>query len=291
MAVELWSGQTSLSTSVSGASPVSTATANIVAGPIAGYGGTTTTNGAYTIHTFTSSGTFYVNSAVANGVIEYLCVGGGGGGGSTYQGAMNGGWFGGGGGAGGYLTYFTSNVGFGNNFQGPPVYVNQGDSFTITVGAGGASVTNGGNSSITSSLYSITSFGGGAGGISGSGNSGGNGGSGGGGGTYVVNIDWSYGSKGYSIAQMPRQGFDGKSAAAGASGIGGGANQTNSITGNTYSVPGPAATGSPGIGANASPNTGNGGGGSSSPASSLGYGPYIGGSGGSGIVIIRYRTT
>ena len=62
-----------------------------------GIGGTITTFAGFTIHTFTSSGTFTPPIGV---VVEYLVVAGGGGGGSS-----NGsGWPGGGGGAGGYLT-------------------------------------------------------------------------------------------------------------------------------------------------------------------------------------------
>ena len=43
--------------------------------PFAASGGTTTTSGAYTIHTFTSSGTFTPNGI---GTVEYLIVAGGG---------------------------------------------------------------------------------------------------------------------------------------------------------------------------------------------------------------------
>ena len=56
--------------------------------PLSGSGGTKTTSGDYTIHTFTSPGTFSVASGEAN--ISYLVIGGGGSGGSL----------GGGGGAG-----------------------------------------------------------------------------------------------------------------------------------------------------------------------------------------------
>ena len=292
MAIELWSGQLATDSSISGATmPVSTGTANVVAGPVAAYGGTVTTSGDYKIHTFTGSGTFYVNSAVQNGVVEYLFVGGGGGGGGSSQGAMNGGSAGGGGGAGAYLEYFTSNVGFGQDFRGPPIYVNAGDSFAITIGAGGPSQTNGGNTTIVSTLYNFTIYGGGAGGrgtvtpVAGS-----NGGSGGGGGYGVVNVDNYYAAAGTSIAQFPKQGLIGNVGSAGIAGNGGGPNRTNSITGNTYAKGGYYGY-SLGNGASAGSNTGSGGDGSLSPTSSLGYGPFNGGNGGSGIVVFRYRTT
>ena len=45
-------------------------------------GGTKTTSGNYTIHTFTSSGSFVVNAG--SGEVEYVVVAGGGGGGGYY---------------------------------------------------------------------------------------------------------------------------------------------------------------------------------------------------------------
>ncbi len=45
-------------------------------------GGTKTTSGIYTIHTFTSPGNFIVTNAGGPAQVEYLIVGGGGGGGS-----------------------------------------------------------------------------------------------------------------------------------------------------------------------------------------------------------------
>ena len=66
-------------------------------------GGTKTTVGDYTLHTFTSPGNF-VTSADTNGNIQFLMVGGGGSGGNSYSGIS----FGGGGGGSGY--YDSSNV-------------------------------------------------------------------------------------------------------------------------------------------------------------------------------------
>ncbi|MEK7163529.1 MAG: glycine-rich domain-containing protein, partial [Patescibacteria group bacterium] len=80
-------------------------------------GGTITTSGAYTIHTFTGSGTF---TPLVAGNVESLVVAGGGGGGWTHAG---------GGGAGG-LVYNSS-------------FAVTAQAYTVTVGAGG----NGGASS------------------------------------------------------------------------------------------------------------------------------------------------
>jgi len=80
-------------------------------GGVSATGGAVTYAGGYTIHTFTSGGTFQVSSS---GDVEYLIVAGGGGGGFNYAG---------GGGAGGLLT-------------GTIVNLTPG-SYTVTVGAGG----------------------------------------------------------------------------------------------------------------------------------------------------------
>ena len=55
---------------------------------ISATGGTITTDGNYTVHTFTSSGTFTVTSGSGN--VEYLVVGGGGGGGTGSAGGGGG---------------------------------------------------------------------------------------------------------------------------------------------------------------------------------------------------------
>jgi len=79
-------------------------------------GGTVTTSGDYTIHSFTSSGTFTVNSAPADATVEYLVIAGGGSGShNTTEG---------GGGAGGYRTA----TGLAISAQ----------AYSITIGAGGA---------------------------------------------------------------------------------------------------------------------------------------------------------
>ena len=123
-------------------------------------GGTMTTSGGRTFHTFTTGGTFTLNVPV--GVVEVMLIGGGGGGGGTS----------GGGGGSGNMIIVTSTLSPG--------------SFTVTVGAGGAGGTNatnggaGGQSRFTGTGINIRALGGG-GGSTESVSAGGTGGSGGGG--------------------------------------------------------------------------------------------------------------
>ena len=248
-----------------------------------GIGGSKTIYGSYTIHTFTSSGTFNWTGTTTN--VSILVVGGGAGGGK------------GGGGAGG--------VNWSNSFNIPAGFYN------VTVGAGGATLNNGTNSSIDVPGKLIAwgggttvstnpgqpgGSGGGAGltgappltgglGVSGQGNKGGdtdhgapNYGAGGGGGCGAVGADTSAGGGGnggdgclYSIyngtalyyAGGGGGGAAGASATAGTGGKGGGSD---------------GEFGSGKTASNAVANTGGGGGGSDG----------TGGAGGSGIVIIRY---
>ena len=127
-----------------------------------GSGGSISYHGPFTIHTFTTSGTF---TPSFTGVVEVLVVAGGGGGGGWY--------YAGGGGAGGVL--YASSFG-----------VSQGTGITVTVGAGGAQQTGNsqaGNDGSVSSFGGLTALGGGGGGGGyASGPAGRNGGSGGGGG-------------------------------------------------------------------------------------------------------------
>ena len=53
-------------------------------------GGTITTSGAYTVHTFSTAGT-YTFTAVGAGPVEYLIVAGGGGGATRHAGGGGGG--------------------------------------------------------------------------------------------------------------------------------------------------------------------------------------------------------
>ena len=272
--------------------------------PFVATGGTKSTSGSKTIHTFTSPGTFSVTSG-SNTDLEYLVVGGGGGAG------------GGGGGAGGYRT--------GTGFS-----VSTG-SYPVTVGGGGNGGSGGpippGNTGSNSVFSTITAAGGGSGG--GAGGSGGNGGSGGGGGQ-----DAGSAGSGNTPPTSPPQGNNGgvtQRNGYGGAGGGGGAGQAgsnavtaspviarggaggngtaNSISGssvtyaggggggcntNTGPAPGPGAGGSGGGGTGAyqhntggtagTANTGGGGGGAE-------YDGPGGGNGGSGIVIVSYPTS
>jgi len=80
--------------------------------------------------------------------IEYLIVAGGGGGGSGRNNANNGNG-GGGGGAGGLLTNVQSDQSGGQNTAQPPMYIQTGDSYEVTVGSGGAN--GGGANTVTPS--------------------------------------------------------------------------------------------------------------------------------------------
>ena len=222
---------------------------------------------------------------------SYLVVAGGGGGGAGTSGVVEGG----GGGAGGYRTSTAS--------------LNPTLSYTVTVGAGGTSNTNG-----SDSIFSATtSTGGGAGGRNGT-TSGSTGGSGGGAGGVTA-----AGANGNTPSTSPSQGNNGGTgigipvyASAGGGGAGavggtavsapgaGGAGTANSITGSsvTYggggggtqggTTSGAGGAGGGGAGAtsgNGSPGTANLGGGGGA-GSSVGSG--AGGQGGSGVVIISY---
>ena len=246
----------------------------------------------YRVHIFAGSGTLTLTSG---GTIEYLVVAGGGSGGRV----NNSGNHAGGGGAGG-LFAGTTNV--------------DAQSYTITVGAGGAGRTTDGETGAkggSSSIGSLVVTTGGGGGTSyGGTTTDKNGGSGGGASA------WG-GGKGTGIAGPPRQGYDGGAddgangngaGGGGAGGIGGnsttgvggngGPGVTNSITGTATVYAGggggPGATtqgaGGSGIGGNGmqtgSGTTINGKDGTGSGGGGVGNGTS--GKGGDGIVIVRY---
>jgi len=256
---------------------------------ISATGGTETTDGDYTVNTFTSSGSFVVTGT---GTVEYLVVAGGGGGGAgNYGGA-------GGGGAGGFLTASDYEV--------------TTQSYTVTIGAGGAGATDNtvqGTAGGNSVFGTITAIGGGGGGSFNSG-SGGTGGSGGGQGT----------TSGTAGAGTAGQGYDGGDAGAAFGGGGGGGAGAAGIASADQNTAGDGGAGlsstildgstdwyAGGGGANAETDGGTGGigGGATAPggnadgvdatANTGGGGSgagrdYDGGNGGSGIVIIRYPT-
>ena len=263
-------------------------------GPFAATGGTVTTSGSYTIHTFTSSGTFQVTAGNKN--VESLVIAGGGGGGRDD---------GGGGGAGGYRNSTSGEASGGNSSAETALAVSVG-SYTVTIGAGGAGATSGngfyGVDSVFSTITSIkggygagTGTAGGAGGsaggsknttsiasgTSGQGSNGGGGsthGSGGGGAGEAGNIPTRNGGDGLSSsingsAVFRGGGGGGGQRVANADGYGGnGGGGRGAYYGSDNAAAGTA-------------NTGGGGGGGDGGSS-----PYYGKAGGSGIVIIRYLT-
>ena len=282
-------------------------------------GGTVTTNGLYTVHTFTSSGNAVVQG---DGTVEILCIAGAGGGASQHSG---------GGGAGGY-RYITG------------VAVST-QTYSIVVGGGGAgggaAASQMGVSGTPSSGLSYTSAGGGGGGTYPA-QTGLTGGSGGGGGT-----NYGAGGAGNTPSTTPAQGFAGGNAsthspsggagggggsaavgAAGTTSVGGvgGAGTLNNLDGNgyywagggggaghvtgttggaggigggggggNYNGAGGAAGGGPSINAGGAGGTGNpsggaGGANTGSGGGGSGANTTAAGNGGSGIVIIRYLT-
>ena len=257
-----------------------------VTGVTGATGGTITTDGNYTIHTFTSGGTF---TPLKAGDVDYLIVAGGGGGGHA-----NGGDDRGGGGGGGGLLTGTKTI--------------DSQSYSIVVGDGGTYTNNG----LNSIFDDLTAIGGGAGG-SGPQN-GASGGSGGGGGAYRSsgNFTGGSGTQGYAggtggtDSVTYRMGGGGGGAgevgdSAHDAPINGGDGIQSSISGlATYYAGGGAGGGSGGsggaggggncasaagsVGTNGQVNTGGGGGGSSSNTTTAG-------NGGSGVVIIRYLTS
>lgn len=236
-------------------------------------GNSVTSSGGYTIHTFTSSGTF-VNT-ISNLSVEYLVVAGGGGGGAKRGGA---------GGAGGMRTG-TLTLSTGNK--------------SVSIGGGGGRSGGGfsnGNSGSGSSFDSISCTGGGAGGCRGNGypggSGGGNGRSDGAGGTSGGPGTSGQGNPGGGHGSTHGgSGGGGKNGSGGGGGGGGGGSgQATSISGSsvTYAEGGQGGTvygaggSSAGPGQNRPANTGHGAdGGDDSPS-------YTGGAGGSGIVIVRY---
>jgi hypothetical protein len=284
----------------------------IVPSFIAATGGTITCCGDYKIHTFTGPGTFTVCSVgnpAGSTSVDYMVVAGGGGTGSR--------WHAGGGGAGGYREGFNP-----GSYTASPLATTalpvSAQSYPITVGGGGSGgpapgnnpAPNNGSNSIFSS---ITSTGGGKGGTYDE--VGADGGSGGGSG---ANPSSKAGGSGNTPPVSPPQGNNGgngePASGGGAGGGGGGATQagsptpsefvagdggdgaTTGISGTNTAYAGGGAgssgdsgtpgTGGTGGGGNSSSNgTTNTGGGGGAPSGSNDNGT----SGGSGIVIIRYK--
>ena len=287
-------------------------------------GGTETTCGDYKTHIFTGPGTFAVTN-IAPGpsgnpnVSDYLIVAGGGGGGGSYSG---------GGGAGGFRISNHPGSGIAAPVMSPLITATgvtlSVQNYTVAVGGGGAGGSPGGNG-VNSSALGLTAAGGGGGGSNQSGTAGATGGSGGGGRSSGAGntppVSPPQGNPGgTSPSGINAQGGGGGAAAAGGNGgppssiPGPGGNGSfiadafiKTACAPTYGTPGPVgstryfAGGGEG-GADAPPGTGAGGigGGGSAypgdPAPAKNGGTNMGGgagsdsaTGGSGIVMIRYK--
>jgi hypothetical protein len=257
-------------------------------------GGTITTTSVsgttYKVHTFTTSGTFEITQGTND--IEYLVIGGG----------RSGGGQSGGGGAGGYRTNVLGETSGGNSTAEAGLVLGIG-SYTATVG--------GANSASTFS--SITSATGGApGGFNASGNAGASGGGAGIPGGGVGNGGAGtpgQGSNGGSLGGNAGSGGGGGAGAVGQNGSGakagnGGNGLTSSITGTAITR---AGGGGGATGTNTSSNRGLGGAGGGGTGSNYSSGPaatsgdantggggggggfsLAAGSGGSGLIVIRY---
>ena len=264
-------------------------------------GGTITTVCTnFKVHTFTGPGTFCVSAAgnaCGSNTVDYLVVAGGGGGGDGAGSSTN---AGGGGGAGGYRespgtasgSYTVSPLGT-SPAAALPVAV---AGYPVTVGGGGATNTSGSNSVFTGTTTITSAAGGGGGSGSTSQTTGHTGGSGGG-----ANTNPGAGAAGNTPPVSPPQGNPGGSGlgctsgggggataaggdAAPGSGGSGGAGATSSING-TPTTRAAGGDGGPTTGPAGTPqadNSGNGG-----PRG--GHPGAAGGTGGSGIVIIRYK--
>lgn len=222
----------------------------------------------YKWSTITSSGAIKTLATSTN-IFWMLAVAGGGGGGASGSTGSSGHGVGSGG-AGGYVERTATELVAGT--------------YPVTIGSGGGTNTNGGNTSIGSAIAAI---GGGAGRL-GDGNNGGSGGGGGRSGGSGSPVSGGLGTSG--------QGYNGAGAGGSGSFVGGGGGSGGSAsTGSDVGGPGTpsiisgasatrAAGGSGNTSTNGGANTGDGGGGDSIGTA----GGTAGGSGGSGIAFIRF---
>jgi hypothetical protein len=266
----------------------------------------------------TSASTFNLNFILPITGLEYVVVAGGGSTGQTdaYSASSLGG-----GGAGGYRSSVSGESSGGGASAETPLTVNPGVTYSVIIGAGGAtaagtSYTVGSNSSISGAdITTIESIGGGAGGrrfsyVSSTGGSGGGDAAeyGNGAGAGTAGQGYGGGTGGFPLNQGMASGGGGGAGAAGANaansnGGNGGIGVQTSITGTpTYFAGGggggaasgsmnpggagggAAGWGGSGPGSSGTVNTGGGAGGGANGYS----GAYGGGNGGSGIVILRY---
>ena len=270
--------------------------------PVTATGGTITTDGDYTIHSFTSTsgGTFTTDTAQS---VDLLVVAGGGGGGA---------YCGGGGGAGGYISTIAHAI--------TPA------SYSVTVGAGGAAGTGSSSGAVglNSQFGAMTAAVGGGFGNGYLSGSPGNGGSGGGSTTSTTSTGTA--GQGYaggcgSEAASQDGGGGGGAGAVGGNGVAGGVSPgnlagnggvglSNSITGSAvfYAGGGGGGRGGSAISLTGQGEGGNGGGGRGSSGATAnaavagtantgggggagGHPTTSGAAGGSGIVILRRPTT
>ena len=277
-------------------------------------GGTITTSGDFKIHTFTSSGTFTVTApgtSDGSNTVDYLVIAGGAGGAESVAG--------GGGGAGGYRESFPNPA-----TGGTPITA---QAYPITVGGGGAANASGANSvfsSITSAGGGVGGgytangtaggSGGGGGGTDGNSSTSTTGGAGNtppvsppqgnsGGSTPTYPTGVLGGSGGGGIGSVGSNGPTGPGAGSG-SGAAGGNGTASSINASPVTRAGGGGGGNrgydgpssgAGAGGAAGPGGGGAGGGTNTNTANTGGGgggsAFItsGASGGSGIVIIRYK--
>jgi hypothetical protein len=256
-------------------------------------GGTITADGNYTYHTFTSTGTFTALERIRGA--EALVIAGGGGGSHA-----------GGGGAGGLRVV-------------PGLLLPAGNTYTVTVGSGGAGAGTTPTKGSDSVFSTITSEGGGVGKYLSGGTDGGNGGSGGGagsdsgasartggvatsgqgnnGGNYTPTGNAGGGGGGAGAVGTANSSSTGGSGGVGSASYSawGYATSTGQNVGNTYyyagggGAGGTTAGGSAGSGGGGAGSTGTGTAGTANTGGGGGGGwGTLGATGGSGVVIIRY---
>lgn len=286
-------------------------------------GGSVTTSGNYTYHTFTTSGDFEALATLNS--VEYIVLAGGGGGGGSLNGGLSGG---GGGGGGGLVSSFTGYSSGSASAAASAVTVNAGTA-TVTVGGGGSrgnaspnsgADMNGNNGSDSSFGSFATAIGGGFGGawnLQRNGNPGGSGGGSsmsgntggagttaqgqsggnsnnqnvgaGGGGTYVAGQDGATNDAGDG-GSGTHNALDERGWGAGGGGGAGSSGRAPGVGGGSSGNDNATYAGNGGnqntAATNGTANYGGGGGGGHSVNNNVGY---AAGSGGSGRVVIRYE--
>lgn len=236
-------------------------------------GGTKTTDGNYSVHTFTSSGTFTVTANPNNESFDILCIGGGAGGNAGYD--------------------FTNPPGFarpGNGGGGGGVMFDvrklSATSYTVTVGAAGTGGNSGNSYQATSggntSFDTLQATGGSApltGGTL----------------SYLFNgANGGYGNDTFTTSNggAGAQGYSGSISGSATTYIGGGGGGGGCTAGTGGNGGGNGGKGGNGNDQNGTSATGYGGGGGGGGANYQGRGAYVsnGGNGTAGIVIVRYRS-